>query len=155
MTILKNNRGFTFVELLMVFVVLAALAQVGLVYWLDLRTRSSDVMAISDGRNLVNLVRSNFINLDNVKYDHDPGDGDEIGTVDVLGKDRPPVFILSQGVRARIVAGSESPGVADQGYFEAYLYHIDGTNDSMSVSGKREYYYVADETSDLYSIASF
>lgn len=155
MTICNNNRGFTFVELLMVFIVLAALSQVGLVYWLDLRTRSSDVMAISDGRNLVNLVRSNFVNLDNVKYDHNPGDGDEIGDVDVSNNARPPVFILSPGVRARIVNGSESPGVAEQGYFEAYLYHIDGTNDAMSVSGKREFYYVADEASDLYSIATF
>ena len=42
MSLLKNSRGFTLVELLMVFIVLGALIQVGLVYFIDLRTRSSD-----------------------------------------------------------------------------------------------------------------
>jgi len=64
LTIIKDKRGFTFVELLMVFIILAALAQVGLIFFLDLRTRSSDVMAVSDGRNLVSIVRNNFVNLD-------------------------------------------------------------------------------------------
>jgi hypothetical protein len=155
LTIIKDKRGFTFVELLMVFIILAALAQVGLVFFLDLRTRSSDVMAVSDGRNLVSIVRNNFVNLDDVKYDHLPADGAEIGTLDTANNPRPSVFMLSPGVQARIVAGSESPGIPEQGYFEAYLYHLTGTADSMSVSGKREFYYVADEASDLYTIATF
>ena len=155
MTMLRNSRGFTLVELLMVFIVLAAVAQAGLVYWFDLRTRSSDVIALSDGRNLVTVVRNNFINLDDVQYDHNPGDGDNIGDADTAGNPRPPVFTLSPGVRARIVIGSESTGVPEQGYYEAYLFHVDGTNDGMSPSGKREFYYVADEANDVYSLATF
>jgi prepilin-type N-terminal cleavage/methylation domain-containing protein len=155
MTMLKNSKGFTLVEMLMVFIVLAALAQVGLVYYLDIRTRSSDVIAVSDGRNLATVVRNNFINLDDVKYDHNPGDGDEIGSVDTSNNSRPSVFTLSPGVRARIVAGSESPGVPEAGYFEAYLFHISGTKDSLSPSGYREFYYVADEASELYTLATF
>jgi len=154
-TVLKNNSGFTLVELLMVFIVLAALAQVGLVFWMDLRTRSSDVMVIADGRNLINIVRNNFVNLDDVKYDHNAGDGDDIGDLDTSDNPRMPIFILSPGVQARIVAGSESTGVPEQGYFEAYLYHLDGTKDGANPSGRREFYYIADEASGLYTIATF
>ena len=72
---LKDNRGFTFIELMMVMIVLGIIAQIALVFMIDLRSRSSDLLAMSDGRNLVTVARANFVNLDDVKYDHNPGEG--------------------------------------------------------------------------------
>ena len=151
----RNNRGFTFIELLMVIIVLGILAQMAFTFALDLQTRSSDIMAISDGRNLITIVRDNFVSLENVVYAHNPGDGPEIGTVDTGANPRPPVFTLSPGVRAKITADSESPGTPQDGYFNARLYHIKGTDDSVSPSGKREFLFVADEEFDVYSLPTF
>jgi prepilin-type N-terminal cleavage/methylation domain-containing protein len=147
---LTANRGFTFIELLTVMIVLGILAQIALVFMIDLRSRSSDLTAISDGRNLVTIVQSNFVNLDDVKYEHAVGDGPEIGTLDTAGNPRRdgPVFTLSPGVRALITAGSESPGTPNTGYFEAWLCHVNGTKVGAAGeigAGRKEYYYVVDE----------
>ena len=78
---------------------------------------------------------------------------EHIGVSKREGGGRPPVFTLSPGVMARIEAGSES-GVADQGYFEAFLFHRDGTGDETP-SGKKEFWYLADEANDVYSLPLF
>jgi prepilin-type N-terminal cleavage/methylation domain-containing protein len=148
MKTLKDNRGFTFIELLMVMIVIGILAQISLIFTIDLRSRSSDVMALSDGRNLVTVARGNFVNLDDVKYDHNPGDGPDIGSVDTAGNPRPAVFTLSPGVKAKITAGSESPGIPDLGFLEVWLCHVSGTKvgaAGMTGEGRKEYYYVVDE----------
>jgi prepilin-type N-terminal cleavage/methylation domain-containing protein len=147
---LKDNRGFTFIELLMVMIVMGIIAQIALVFMIDLRSRSSDLLAMSDGRNLVTIARANFVNLDDVKYDHNPGDGPDIGTLDTGNNPRPdgPVFTLSPGVKAKITAGSESPGTPDLGFLEVYLCHESGTKvgaAGMTGEGRKEYYYVVDE----------
>ena len=150
-----ENTGFTLIELLMVFIVLGILSQVALIFALDLRTRSYDVMAIADGRNLVTVVRNNFVNLEDVSYEHDPTDGSEIGTEDTAGNPREPVFTLSPGVRARIEVASRSNGIPEDGYFEAFLYHEGGTDDPVPPSGKREFWFIADETSGLYKLPTY
>lgn len=149
----KSNSGFTFVELLTVMIMLAVLMQMAWNFMGDVRQRSSDVSAVADGRNLVTTVRANFVNLDNVQYDHDPDDGQAIGTVDMNGNPRPAVFTLSPGVRARIEAGSFS-GLPEQGYYEAYLYHVSGTPDT-SPSGRREFWYLVDEPNEIYSLPAY
>ena len=152
---LTDNKGFTFVELLMVFIVLGILAQVGLTFMLDLRKRSSDVMAISDGKNLITVVRNNFVNLDDVDYTKI--NGSDIGVETTGGSGRVEVFTLSPGVNIVVTAGSESNGTPDTGFFEAWLYHDNGTDDPASTTGcgKREFYYYADEPNELYSVATF
>jgi prepilin-type N-terminal cleavage/methylation domain-containing protein len=154
---LKDNKGFTFVELLMVFIVLGILAQMAWTFMIDLRKRSFDVMAVADGRNLITTVRNNFVNLDDIDYTKT--DGSDIGVETTGGGPRPPAFTLSPGVGVVITAGSESTGIPDTSFFEVYVYHKSGTPDSGSTTGcgKREFYYLADETTDppLYSIATF
>jgi prepilin-type N-terminal cleavage/methylation domain-containing protein len=149
-----DNRGFTLIELLMVIIVLGILSQIALLFTLDLRTRSYDVMALADGRNLITVVRDNFIDLEEVDYEHAPSDGSAIGTEDPAGNARDPVFTLSPGVRARIEVGSESTGVPGTSYFEAWLYHENGTDDPVPPSGKREFWFIADETTDHYQLAT-
>jgi prepilin-type N-terminal cleavage/methylation domain-containing protein len=149
----KGSSGFTFIEILMVMIMLGVLTQMAWNFSADVRQRSSDVSAVADGRNLITVVRANFINLDNVQFDHDPDDGQVIGTVDTGGNPRSPVFTLSPGVRARIELGSQS-GVAEQGYYEAYLFHVNGTPDA-SPSGKREFWYLADQQNAIFSLPAY
>jgi prepilin-type N-terminal cleavage/methylation domain-containing protein len=151
LTRVKDNKGFTFIELMMVMIMAAILMQMAWLFALDLKKRGSDVAAIADGRNLITTVRNNFVNLDSVNYN--AIDERHIGISKREGGARPPVFILSPGVMARIEAGSES-GIADQGYFEAFLYHSNGTGDETP-SGKREFWYLADEANDIYSLPLF
>ena len=148
---MNNNRGFTFIELLMVMIMLGILLQMAWTFASDLRKRGSDVSAIADGRNLITVVRNNFVNLDSVNYS--ARDDRAIGVATMDGDKRQPVFILTPGVRARIEGGSQS-GIADEGYFEAYLFHINGTGDETP-SGKREFWYLADEANDIYSLPLF
>ena len=152
---LEDNKGFTFIELLMVFIVLGVLAQMALTFMIDLRTRSYDVTAVADGRNLITIVRNSFVNLDDVDYTKI--NGSDVGVETTGGIARPPVFNLSPGVRVVVTAGSESTGFPGSGFFEAWLYHENGTDDSASTTGcgKQEFYYLADEENELYSIATF
>ena len=155
---LKDNKGFTLIELLMVFVVLGILAQMALTFMRDLKSRSCDLMSISDGRNLMTVIRDNFINLDDVDYT--AFNGSEIGVQTTGGVARPGVFTLSPGVRIFITPGSESPGIAESGNFEAWLSNVNGSEApglSMTGTGKREFYYLADETTNppSYSLATF
>lgn len=148
---LKGNKGFTVIELLMVMIMAGILLQMALTFSLDLRKRSSDVAAVADGRNLITVVRNNFVNLDDVDYAQT--DGNKIGVATTGGASRVAVFTLSPGVKARIEGGSES-GVPDQGYFEAFLFNVNGTGDETP-SGKREFWYLADEANDIYSLPLF
>ena len=141
---LKDNKGFTFIELLMVFIVLGILAQISLTFMIDLRSRSSDVTALSDGKNLVTVVRNNFINLDDVNYTHNPADGPDIGAMDVGGSPRPAVFTLSPGVEVTIT-GTSDPANPGTGLVVATFYHTSGTTDGTTGSNRREFYYVVDE----------
>jgi prepilin-type N-terminal cleavage/methylation domain-containing protein len=151
---LKGNSGFTVIEMAMVLIMLGILTQMAWSFLADMRRRSSDVAAVADGRNLVTVVRGNFINLDSVNYTHSPDQGSEIGTLDRDNNSRPPVFTLSPGVRVRIEAGSES-GVPQQGYYEAYLFHENGTEDATTSSGKREFWYCADEVNEIFSLPTY
>ena len=152
---LIDNKGFTFIELLMVFVVLGILSQIALTFMIDLRSRSSDVMAITDGKNLITAVRNNFVNLEDVDYTKI--NGSDIGVETTGGGSRLPVLTLSPGVNVVVTGGSESNGTPDTGFFEAWLYHENGTDDPASTTGcgKREFYYYADEPNELYSVATF
>ncbi len=150
---LKDNRGFTIIEFFIVFMIIGILAQIAFVFVLDLKTRTSDVVAITDGRNLMTIVRDNFVNLEDVDYTQT--NGSDIGVKTVGGVARPPVFTLSSGVRIRVEAGSQTDGTPENGYFEAYLYNMNGTSDAINPSGKREFYYLADEAFRTYTLATF
>ena len=147
---LKDHRGFTLIELLMVFIVIGIMAQMTLVFVLDMQSRSHDVMAISDGRNLFTAVRDNFVNLEDVDYTQVSGAA--VGVQTTGGAGRAPVFTLSPGVKIRTIAGSS--GTPDMGFFQVYLYHESGT-DFPTPSGKKEFYYLASEVADQYVLAEF
>lgn len=141
---IRNTGGFTMVELLMVLIILGILSQMALTFWLDLRKRSYDATALTDGKNLMTAVGSSFLALDDVTFEHTAADGRQVG---ILGADgvtlrSEPVFVLSPGVKAEIV--HIDPGIPNGGYVTARLYHEKGTEDS-NPSGKREFWFAIDE----------
>ena len=155
--ILKNSKGFTLIEIFIVCVILGVLAQMAWTFMIDLRTRSYDVTAVADGRNLITVVRNSFVTLEDI--DFTSINGTHMGVMTTGGTARVSVFTFTSGVKAVVTGGSGSTGIPDTSFFEAYLYHENGTKDPASVTGcgRREFYYLADETTDppLYSIPTF
>jgi prepilin-type N-terminal cleavage/methylation domain-containing protein len=137
---LKDSKGFTLIELFIVFVILGVLAQMAWTFMIDLRTRSFDVSAVADGKNLITLVRNNAVTLDDVDYTKI--NGSDVGVETTGGVARPPIFTLSPGVRIVVTGGSECNGIPDTSFFEAWLYHENGTDDPVSTTGcgNREFY---------------
>ena len=148
-TPVKNSgcSGFTLLELVLVVLMISILAQISISYFLSFQARTKDSIAIHDGRNLLTAVETSFANREIVDYEHEPENGRDIGS--------PTVFTLNNGVKARITAGSQSDGNEGTGKFEAWLYHTNGTDDPISLSGKREFYYFIDENLNIYSLPSF
>ena len=143
----NNNCGFTLLELVLVILIIGILAQIGLSYMVNFQAKVKDTIAIHDGRNLLTAVQTSFANREVVDYEHAPADGRGVGA--------PTVFTLNRGVMAKITAGSESDGSEGNGWFEAYLYHINGTDDPATSSKKREFYYLVNENLNIYSLPSF
>ena len=139
--VLKDNKGFSFIELLSVLVVLGILAQLTGLLVLDMRSRSYDLMAFSDGRNMVTIVRDNFVARADVDYTHNPGDGSAIGAVDTGGGARTPVFNMSPGVEATI-NGESNPATPGMGFVTATVYHTSGTKEG---GGRRQFTFIIDE----------
>ena len=145
---IKNEDGFTMIELLMVFAVIGILAQMATFFALDIRKRTFDSVALADGKNLMTMAAGTFIALEDVDFTHDPPDGSNIGTtgtVDTGFAPRPPVFTMSPGVRAEIVGSSGLS--AGSGFIDAFIFHESGTDDpgALSGNGKREFYFSLDE----------
>ena len=144
-----NEGGFTFIELLMVMIILGILTQMATTFVLDLRKRAFDAMALSDGKNLMSIAGNVFLALEDVDFTHAPADGPQIGVLDTSSSPRPAIFTMSQGVRARITGQSDTlPGA---GFIDANLYHSEGTDDPVTPSGKREFYFVLDEVTSFIS----
>jgi len=143
----SNCSGFTLLELVLVVLLIGILAQIGLSYMVHFQAKAKDSIAIHDGRNLLTSVETSFANQEIVDYEHAPADGRDIGA--------PIIFSMNQGVMARISAGSQSDGSEGNGKFEAWLYHSNGTDDPISLSGKREFYYFVDQSLNIYSLPTF
>ncbi len=141
--------GFTLIELMMVMIILGILAQMSTTFFLDLRKRAYDAVALSDGKNLMSTAGNVFLALEDVKFDHTPADGSEIGVLDTSDSPRPAIFKMSEGVRARITGQSDT--IAGTGFIDANLYHQFGTDDPITPSGKRELYFILDETTSFIS----
>ena len=144
----NNNGGFTLLELVLVILIIGILAQIGLSYMVNFQARTKDSIAIHDGRNLLTTVQTSFANREVVNYEHAEASGPDIGD--------PKVFTLNQGVMATIANGSKSDTDEGSGSFEAWAWHVNGTDDTAAaINGKREFYYFIDESTNTYSLPSF
>lgn len=144
---IRDESGFTLVELLMSMVIAAILMQTSFALLIDLRKRAFDAVAIADGRNLMTSVGNAFTLNEDVDLAHHFGDGPLIGATRLSdGGGREPLFKLSDGVHAEIfhdVSGGTQ-------FASASLYHQNGTEDGMNATGRKEFWFMIDEvTSDI------
>lgn len=143
--IFNNNNGLTIIELIVVIAIIGLLAQIAVPEYLNYRRKAYDVAAMNDGKQLVNVVTNNIISSDDVDYTHNESDGNIVGEVDTSGNPRSPVIFLSPSVRARITGDNDISNMGN-GYMEAFIYSVDGTSDSATPSGRKEFYCIVDET---------
>jgi len=137
--VVKDQRGFSLMELFMVVAIISVLAGLSMLYVGDTMDAARDSSAISDATNLVIVVNNNFIDKESIDYKATGPDGAEIGTEDADGNARDPVFRLSPGVRI-FFENSADPTYNKcfederQSSFTAYLYHDRGSKDTWGLN---------------------
>ncbi|MFH2044219.1 MAG: prepilin-type N-terminal cleavage/methylation domain-containing protein [Pseudomonadota bacterium] len=149
---LKENKGVTLMELMLVMAIIGILVAIGSDMFLSYRAKAYDSAALSDGRQLINAVMNSIVSYDDVDYSHDPDDGVRIGATTNDGNSRDPILFLSQNTKAYIEDNSDANFVR----IEATLYSDGGTPDTInpdSIAGRREYYCIFDEEIGLSSFS--
>ncbi len=132
--IVKDQRGFSLMELFMVVAIISILAGLTMLYIGDTLDSARDSAAISDATNLIIVVNNNFIDKESIDYKAIGADGIEIGVTDSDGNVRDPIFRLSPGVQIYF-ENSADPTYNKcfdderQSSFTAYLYHNRGSED--------------------------
>jgi prepilin-type N-terminal cleavage/methylation domain-containing protein len=147
---IRDERGFSLPELLIVMAILGVLMQVAMLSMLEMRRSALDTSAISDSRNLIEAAMNKFIDKADVSLTRASGEGREVGNRTTGGAPREPVFTLSPGVKARVIGSSDWSGDGN-GYMEAWVYHPNGNKDLGTTSGRREFYCIIDEATGISS----
>ena len=141
---LKGSKGFTFIELMMVLAIGAVLSSIAILNYIPVRAKALDSAARSDARNIVSSVVDAIVNNEDVDYTKF-NTGGPVGDTDTAGVPRPPIYVLSTGVMASIVGDSvQAPG-GNTTIFQAIIYHIGGTPDGATLSGRTEFTCSVDE----------
>jgi len=140
----KNKKGFTLLELIVVIVLISILASIAIANYLPFKRRVYDATARSDARNVLELAVIEMLNNEDIDYDKGDlltkGEGGAVGDSDTSGNFRTRVFVLSSGVRAVISGDSNRDPNGDTTILTAIFYHIKGTDDpAATIDGKREY----------------
>ncbi|MCP4693039.1 MAG: prepilin-type N-terminal cleavage/methylation domain-containing protein, partial [Desulfobacterales bacterium] len=115
---LSDNRGFTFIEMLMTMCIISILAHITGMTYFDYRQKAFNTRALADGRNLATVISNSLVDDDDADYTHSPGDGGDIGVVDMEGNPRPKLFGFSEGVEGRVI-GNSGFYAGGQGYLMA------------------------------------
>ncbi len=152
-TTLRNQKGFSLMELMVVIAIIAVLAAFAVFNYIPMRAKSMDSVAHGDARNIVSSVVNAITSKADVDYLH--AGGGDVGTTRISdGTARTAIFSLSSGVEARII-GSSTDGGGINTEFDAFIYHIGGTTDTGSPSGKKEYWCNVDELSGIASAPQY
>jgi prepilin-type N-terminal cleavage/methylation domain-containing protein len=147
---LKNKKGFTLLEVVIVSVMLSILSSIAIYNYIPLRKKALDTTALSDARNLVQSVVDATLSEEDVDYTK-INTGGAVGDVDTGGNPRTPVFVLSPGVEVVIIGSSNELPNGDT-VFSAIVYHTSGTSDLTTLSGKKEYTCSVDESTGVTSL---
>jgi prepilin-type N-terminal cleavage/methylation domain-containing protein len=149
-TQIRDERGFSLHELIIVMAIMGVLMQIGMLSMMEMRRSALDTSAISDSRNLIEAAMNKFMDKADVSLTRASGAGREVGNRTIGGASRAPVFTLSPGVNARVIGSSDWAGDGN-GYMEAWVYHPNGNEDGSTPSGRREFYCIIDEASGISS----
>jgi prepilin-type N-terminal cleavage/methylation domain-containing protein len=141
---IKNQHGFTLIELSIVMAILGILSAISLAYFNDVFARGRDAAAVSDAINLITVIDNNLLDKTGVNYESLSADGRGIGVEDELGVPRTaPVYVLSPGVKIKFFdADGPNRSYSDEGTpgkFKAWLYHSQGTPDPTNISAADVY----------------
>ena len=147
----SNNKGFSLIELVMCFFILAVLITLGSTQFTDLKVRAGDTQAYTEGRNLILAVSDAFLESEDVNFDTD--DSGVVGSVGTTrytdNGSRPPVYSLPQNIRVRMTGQSTpQPG---GGFLTFEIWHVHGSP-SSTISGKKEYYFEIQEDANQISL---
>lgn len=152
-----DQAGFTLVELMVAFMIVAILSTIGMYYYADVRARSADSQAFTEGRGMVTALNDAFLAEEDVYF----GDGSTVvagsgvGSLESDGStSRTPIFTVSTDIRVRLDGDNDS-SVAGDGYIMAEVWNITGSDDATTPSGKKEYTYIIDEGSGTVSTPTF
>ncbi len=124
--IYKNNSGFTMIELMMVMAIISILSGIAMKSFITTRTRVGDAAAIAETQALGKAIVNAFLDGIDVDLSHLAEGGSEIGAKDTSDNARPPIFTLSNDIRAHIVGNSNSGGPGF-GQCEATVWYANGT----------------------------
>ncbi len=155
---LKNQNGFTLIELIVTMMIIAILAAMGSMYSGYLRNRAADSQAFTEGRHLLTALSDTFLGGEDVFFgDAGTVQAGDLGTQNHDKSDsRTPIFSLSSDVRA-ILEGQNT--ATDDGFVEATVWHVNGTTfDPAAVDNpdnKKEYIFIVEESTGIVSAPSF
>lgn len=117
MKIIKKNKGFTLIELMIIMAIISILTSVGLLSMMDYLKRVRDSAARTDARNAVVSITDRFLNLD---------------TAITLGDDNANVlpdgsllYVISPGVKVTGYVTKNT--VWDPGIVDLTFQHPNGT----------------------------
>ena len=144
-TALKNNRGFTLMELCIVIAIIGLLATVAIENYMDSRRHMADAAALAEAQGLGKAVLNSFIEDNDVDLTHNIGDGRQVGALDNSGNARKPIFQLSPVMEVTINGSSNWMG-SGNGYIEAIFEHP---------FGSKQYFLVIDEANSFTSFPDY
>jgi len=142
---LKNNHGFTLMELCMVIAIIGLLATVAIANYTGSRRHMADAAALAEAQGLGKAVLNSFIEDNDVDLTHNIDGGRQIGALDNSGNARKPIFHLSPAMQVTIDGSSNWMG-SGNGYVEATLEHP---------LGSKQYFIVIDEANAFTSFPDY
>lgn len=134
---LKQDNGFSLIELMVVIVIIAILASIGIINFRAFRAKAYDAVALADARNFIDSAVMATLNNEDVLYQTGAAGAPltgPLGNEDTSNNPRPPVFVISNGVVAEItevLGGSTLDMQAD-------IYHVRGSGRRFSCSVDEE-----------------
>lgn len=105
---LKNNSGFTMMELMVVLAIIGILSSMAIKSYIISRSKTGDATALAEANGFGKAIINVFLDDIDVDLEHHIGDGPEIGTKDTSGNPRPPVFTFSGHMDVEIPNGNTS-----------------------------------------------
>ena len=124
---------------MVVVALISILVSIAMANYIPLKRIVYDKTARSDARNVLKSAVADILNNEDIDY-FKLNAGGAVGDKDTSGNPITPVFVLSPGVRAVITGNSKMGPSGDTTILLATVYHIKGTNDPATISGKKEYF---------------